>query len=56
MAKVPQCRDVGMDCKFEVRAGTEEEILNKVVEPAQTVHKMKEISKEVVDKVRAGYS
>ena len=53
MAKVLRCRDVGMDCKFEVRAETEEEILKKAVEHAQTVHKMKEIPKEVVDKVRA---
>jgi len=53
MAKVLRCRDVGMDCKFEVRAETEEEILREAVEHAQTVHKMKEIPKEVVDKVRA---
>jgi predicted small metal-binding protein len=53
MAKVLRCRDVGMDCNFEVRAETEEEILKKAVQHAQTVHKMKEIPKEVVEKVRA---
>ena len=53
MAKVLRCRDVGMDCNFEVRAKTEEEILKKAVEHAQAVHKMKEIPKEVVEKVRA---
>jgi len=53
MAKVLRCRDVGMDCNFEVRAKTEEEILKKAVEHAQTVHNMKEIPKEVVEKVRA---
>jgi len=53
MAKVLRCRDVGMDCNFETHAETEEEILKKAVEHAQTVHKMKEIPKEVVDKVRA---
>jgi predicted small metal-binding protein len=53
MAKVLRCRDVGMDCKFEVRAETEEEILKKAVEHAQAVHAMKEIPKEVVEKVRA---
>ena len=53
MAKVLRCRDVGMDCKFEVRAETEEEILKKAVEHAQTVHNMKEIPREVVEKVRA---
>jgi predicted small metal-binding protein len=42
-----------MDCNFEPRAKTEEEILKKAVEHAQTVHKMKDIPKEVVQKVRA---
>jgi len=53
MAKVLRCRDVGMDCSFEVHADTEEEILKKAVEHAETVHNMKEITKEVVEKVRA---
>jgi len=53
MAKLLRCKDVGMDCKFEVRAETEEEILKKAVEHARTVHKMKEIPKEMVEKVRA---
>ncbi len=53
MAKVLRCRDIGMDCKFEARAETEEEILKKAVEHAQAVHNMKEIPREVVEKVRA---
>ena len=53
MAKVLRCRDVGMDCSFEVRADSEEEILKKAAEHAQAVHNMKEITKEVVEKVRA---
>jgi len=53
MAKVLWCRDVGMDCDFEARADTEEEILKKVAEHVQTVHNMKEIPEEVVEKVRA---
>jgi predicted small metal-binding protein len=53
MAKVLRCKDVGVDCDFEVRAATEEEVLKKAAEHAQTVHNMKEMTKEVVDKVRA---
>jgi predicted small metal-binding protein len=53
MAKVLRCRDVGMDCDFEVRATTEEEILQKAAEHAQTAHGMKEIPPEVVTEVRA---
>jgi predicted small metal-binding protein len=43
MAKVLRCRDAGMSCDFEVRATTEEEILPRAAEHAQTVHGMKEI-------------
>ena len=53
MAKVLRCRDVGMDCDFEARAETEEEILEKAAEHAETVHNMKEIPQEVLAKVRA---
>ena len=53
MAKVLHCRDVGFDCDGVIRAETEEEILKKAAEHAQTVHNLKEISQEVVDKVRA---
>ena len=53
MLKILRCRDVGMDCDFEVRATTEEEILQRAAEHAQIAHGMKEIPQEVVAKVRA---
>jgi predicted small metal-binding protein len=53
MAKVLRCRDVGMDCDFEVRATTEAEILQRAAEHAQTAHGMREVPEEVVAKVRA---
>ena len=53
MAKVMRCRDVGMDCDFEARAETEEELLKKVAEHAWATHDMTEISEEVLAKVRA---
>ncbi|HSF32203.1 MAG TPA: DUF1059 domain-containing protein [Candidatus Tectomicrobia bacterium] len=53
MAKVLRCKDVGMDCDFEVRATTEDEILRQAGEHAHTAHGMKEIPPEVVAKVRA---
>jgi predicted small metal-binding protein len=53
MAKVLRCRDVGFDCDGVIRAETEEEVLKKAAEHAQTVHNLKEISEEVVEKVRA---
>ena len=46
-------RDVGFTCDGVLLAATEQEILKQAVEHAQTVHGMKEISEEVVQKVRA---
>jgi len=42
-----------MDCDFVARAETEEEILKQAAEHVQTVHNMKEIPEELVEKVRA---
>jgi predicted small metal-binding protein len=42
-----------MDCDFEVRATTEEEIVQRAAEHAQIAHAMKEIPPEVVAEVRA---
>lgn len=53
MVKILRCRDVGMDCDFEVRATTEDEILQRATEHAQVAHGMREIPPEVVAKVRA---
>ncbi len=53
MAKVLRCKDVGMDCDFEARAETEEEVLKQAAEHAAAEHDMQEIPQEVLAKVRA---
>jgi predicted small metal-binding protein len=53
MAKVLRCKDVGFDCGFEIRADTEEEVMEKVAVHAAQVHDMKEVSEEVVAQVKA---
>jgi predicted small metal-binding protein len=54
MAKEVRCRDVGFfDCDGVVRADTEEEVLALVAEHASTVHDLKEITPDIVEKVRA---
>ena len=53
MAKVLRCSDVGFDCDGVIRAETEEEVLKMAAEHAQLVHNLKELSDEVVEKVRA---
>lgn len=52
MAKVIHCSDVGFDCDGVIRAETEAEVLKKVAEHAEKVHDLKEISEEVLAKVR----
>lgn len=51
--KVIYCRDVGFDCDGVIRAETEPEILQLAAEHAQKVHYLKEITAEIVEKVRA---
>jgi predicted small metal-binding protein len=52
MTKVVRCRDVGVDCDWEARAETEEEILKKCAEHASEDHNMTEIPPEMVEKIR----
>ena len=52
MQKLFKCRDIGTNCNFQARGRSEEEVLQRVSEHAKRAHNMKEISKEVVDKVR----
>ena len=53
MAKVLRCKDVGIDCDFEARAETEEEVLKQAAAHAAATHDMQEIPPDVLAKVRA---
>ena len=53
MQKLFKCRDIGKNCNYQVRAKSEEEVLQKASEHAKTAHHMGEISKELADRVRA---
>ena len=53
MAKVLRCKDVGMDCDFEARTETEEEVLQQAAAHAAATHDMPEIPPDVLAKVRA---
>jgi len=51
--KVVRCRDVGVDCDFEARGKTEQEVLQKCAEHAKADHGMTEIPAEMAAKVKA---
>ncbi len=53
MTKVLLCSDVGFDCRHEIRADTEEEVLKKAAEHGAEVHDLEEISEEVAAEVGA---
>lgn len=53
MSKVMKCREVGMDCDFEARGETQQEVLTKTAEHAKKDHGLEEISPELMAKVKA---
>jgi len=52
MAKSIRCRDIGVDCDFEARGETVDEILRECAEHARSAHGMSEIPPDLVAKVR----
>jgi predicted small metal-binding protein len=53
MEKVVRCRDVGFDCDGVIKAKTEEQALNMAAQHAMAVHGVKEITPEIVAKVKS---
>ena len=46
MVKVLRCKDVGVGCRFEARAATEEEVLKIAAQHAKTDHGIDEVKQE----------
>jgi predicted small metal-binding protein len=53
MAKQLRCRDVGLNCDFEARGTTEEEVLQQASAHARATHQITEMPPELAAKVRA---
>lgn len=53
MAKQITCRDVGVDCDFQARGNTVEEVLQQCAEHASSAHGIQEIPPELIAKVQA---
>ena len=53
MTKVLRCRDVGMDCEFEARGNSEDEIMAKAAEHARKDHGLESIPPEIATAVKA---
>lgn len=52
MSKRIRCADIGMDCDFAAMAESEEDLMELVVEHAERVHQIDEISPELQQKVK----
>jgi len=48
MAKIVRCREVGVDCDFEARGATEEEVLEKCAEHGRTAHGIQDLTPELL--------
>lgn len=46
-----KCADIGMNCDFETKASTKEELMPLIVNHAKTAHNMNEIPPDVAKKV-----
>jgi predicted small metal-binding protein len=53
MTKVIRCRDVGFNCDGVIKAKTEQEALNLAAEHAKTVHNVKEVTPDIVKKIKS---
>lgn len=50
MTKVLRCKDVGVDCDFEAKGETVEEVMNMTAKHAKEEHGMDVIPADVVEK------
>jgi predicted small metal-binding protein len=47
-----KCKDIGMECAFEARADTEDELMRKIAEHGKEKHNMETIPPDVQEKVK----
>lgn len=52
MAKELRCRDVGLDCDFETRGNSENEVVQKAAAHAKTHHQIDQMPPELEKRVR----
>ena len=47
-----KCKDIGMDCKFEATAKTQDELMKKISTHAASAHKMTKVPPETMTKIK----
>ena len=46
------CKDIGMDCKFQTSAPTEEGLMKKIAEHAKSAHKIDTVPADLMAKIK----
>ena len=47
-----KCKDIGMACTFEASASTEQELMKKISEHAASVHNIKQVPPDLMEKIK----
>jgi predicted small metal-binding protein len=47
-----KCKDIGLECPFEATADTQDELMKKISAHAASVHNMKTVSPEMMEKIK----
>ena len=47
-----KCKDIGMECKFEATAETQDELMKKIGTHAASAHDMKTVPSEIMSKIK----
>ncbi|MDQ6705442.1 MAG: DUF1059 domain-containing protein [Acidobacteriota bacterium] len=53
MSKILRCREVGMDCDWEGRGESQQEVLTKAADHAKTEHGIEQIPADLMAKVQS---
>jgi predicted small metal-binding protein len=47
-----KCKDIGMECKFEATASTQDELMQKIATHAASAHDMKTVPPETMSAIK----
>ena len=47
-----KCKDIGMDCDFEVKGTTDKEIMRQYIDHSQSVHRLSVLAAAVIYRVQ----
>jgi predicted small metal-binding protein len=46
------CRDIGLNCSYEINGSTSQELMKQFIDHAETAHKMQVLPADVIFKVQ----